>query len=40
MELISLILSAGLDTVRDVAPLVGLVLLMRMLVTVFQGAAW
>ena len=40
MELISLILSAGLDTVRDVAPLVGLVLLMRMRVTVFQGAAW
>ncbi len=40
MELISLILSAGLDTVQDVAPLVGLVLLMRMLVTVFRGAAW
>ena len=40
MELISLILSAGVDTVQDVAPLVGLVLLMRMLVTVFQGAAW
>ena len=40
MELISLILSAGVDTVQDVAPLVGLVLLMRMLVTVFRGAAW
>ena len=40
MELISLIPSAGLDTVQDVAPLVGLVLLMRMLVTVFRGAAW
>ena len=40
MELISLIPSAGLDTVQDVALLVGLVLLMRMLVTAFRGAAW
>ena len=40
MELISLIPSAGLDTVQDVAPLVGLVLLMRMFVTALRGAAW
>ncbi len=32
MELISLILSAGLDTVQDVAPLVGLVLFFQITV--------